>query len=110
MTAEFGAQSQLEKIEMIDLADAIAINKFERRGSLDALRDVRRQYRRARKIFDPSVPDTSLPVFGTIASQFNDAGVWSLYLHILDKLNEKDTVRLLSSMTKERLKEPQKPG
>ncbi len=79
MTAEYGAPSQLEKIEMLDVADAVAINKFERRGSKDALRDVRKQWRRNRKIFDPSVTDESLAVFGTVASRFNDSGVNGLY-------------------------------
>jgi methylmalonyl-CoA mutase len=105
MTAEFGAQSQLEKIEMIDIADAIAINKFERRGSLDALRDVRKQYRRTRKIFDQKVSDESLPVFGTIASQFNDPGVTRLYLHLLGRL-----ARFTSHIKPETLGESQKPG
>src|SRR5262249_31475552 len=110
MTAEFGAQSQLEKIEMIDVADAIAINKFERRGSLDALRDVRKQYRRTRKIFDPGVSDESLPVFGTIASQFNDPGVSRLYLHLRAKLEAKLGARFSSAIDKDRLGAPQKPG
>jgi methylmalonyl-CoA mutase len=79
MTAEYGAPSQLEKIEMLDLADFAAINKFERRGSKDALRDVRKQWRRNRKIFDPAITDESLPVFGTVASRFNDSGVNGLY-------------------------------
>ena len=72
MTSEFGAATQLEKIDMIDFADLIVINKFERRGSEDALRDVRKQYQRSRNKFD--IPDEELPVFGTIASQFNDQG------------------------------------
>ncbi len=110
MTAEFGAQSQLEKIEMIDLADAIAINKFERRGSLDALRDVRKQYRRARKIFDPTVSDESLPVFGTIASQFNDPGVSRLYVHLLERIEAKAKWGVVSSFSKERLTGSGKPG
>jgi methylmalonyl-CoA mutase len=79
MTAEYGAPSQLEKIEMLDLADFVAINKFERRGSKDALRDVRKQWRRNRKTFDPKVTDEMLPVFGTVASRFNDSGVNGLY-------------------------------
>ncbi|NBD23129.1 fused isobutyryl-CoA mutase/GTPase IcmF [Paenibacillus glycinis] len=77
MTGEFGAATQLEKIDMIDYADAIVINKFERRGSEDALRDVRKQYRRSRQSFDG--PDERLPVFGTIASQFNDPGTTALF-------------------------------
>ena len=89
MTSEYGAATQLEKIDMIDFADFIAINKFERKGSLDALRDVRKQYRRSRKLFDhEAVPDDKLPIFGTMASQFNDSGVNSLYLKIMDSLHE----------------------
>ncbi len=88
MTAEYGAPSQLEKIEMLDVADHVAINKFERRGSKDALRDVRKQLRRNRKLFDPSVPDDALPVFGTVASRFNDAGVNGLYGALCRSLSE----------------------
>src|SRR5207248_9630318 len=69
MTPEFGAASQLEKIDMLDFADAVAINKFERRGAEDALRDVRRQMARNRETFD--VRPDELPVFGTIAARFN---------------------------------------
>ncbi|RPF27011.1 fused isobutyryl-CoA mutase/GTPase IcmF [Georgenia muralis] len=83
MTPEFGAASQLEKIDMLDLADVVVINKFERRGAEDALRDVRRQVARNREIWDPSA---ELPVFGTIASRFNDDGVTALYLHLRDRL------------------------
>jgi isobutyryl-CoA mutase len=89
MTSEYGAPSQLEKIDMIDFADLIAVNKFDRRGSKDALRDVRKQYRRSRKIFDAKVKDESLPIFGTISSQFNDGGVNELFLKLVDLLNEK---------------------
>ena len=80
MTPEFGAPSQLEKIDMLDFADAVAINKFDRRGALDALREVRRQVTRNREAFgaDPE----ALPVFGTVASRFNDDGVTSLYQHL----------------------------
>jgi len=88
MTSEYGAASQLEKIDMIDFADFIAINKFDRRGSEDALRDVRKQYRRSHKLFDKTV-DSELPIFGTIASQFNDAGVNHLFHLLCDKLVEK---------------------
>ena len=73
MTPEYGAATQLEKIDMIDFADAIAINKFDKRGAQDALRDVCKQFKRSRKIFDQA--DDQLPIFGTIASQFNDAGM-----------------------------------
>ncbi len=84
MTPEFGAASQLEKIDMLDFADAVAINKFERRGAQDALRDVRRQLARNREAF--STPPEELPVFGTTAARFNDAGVTALYQHLRDQL------------------------
>ncbi|KLR62715.1 methylmalonyl-CoA mutase family protein [Actinobacteria bacterium IMCC26207] len=77
MTPEFGASSQLEKIDMLDFADAVAINKFERRGAEDAQRDVARQMMRNREAFD--TPLDELPVFGTVASRFNDDGVTALY-------------------------------
>ncbi len=86
MTSEFGAQTQLEKIDMIDYADMIVINKYERKGSKDALRDVGRQWRRSRNDFE--TPDEALPVWGTIASKFNDEGVNGLFealVGILDK-------------------------
>ena len=70
MTPEYGAATQLEKIDMLDFADIIAINKFDKRGSLDALRDVKKQYKRNHNLFE--LPDEDLPVYGTIASQFND--------------------------------------
>ncbi len=89
MTSEYGAPSQLEKIDMIDYADLISVNKFDRRGSKDALRDVRKQYRRSRKIFDSKVKDDSLPVFGTISSQFNDGGVNQLFLKLVELISEK---------------------
>ena len=80
MTPEFGAASQLEKIDMLDFGDVVAINKFERRGAEDALRDVRRQVARNRELFgtDPE----ALPVFGTVAARFNDDGVTALYQHL----------------------------
>jgi methylmalonyl-CoA mutase len=87
MTAEYGAATQLEKIDMLDFADLIVINKFDKGGSLDALRDVRKQYRRNHQIFDGS--DDDLPVFGTIASQFNDPGVNVLYSNVIDALADK---------------------
>ncbi|WP_455432418.1 methylmalonyl-CoA mutase family protein [Thermocatellispora tengchongensis] len=86
MTPEFGAASQLEKIDMLDFADVVAINKFERRGAEDALRDVRRQLVRNREAF--GVPPEEMPVFGTIASRFNDEGVTALYQHLRDLLGE----------------------
>lgn len=85
MTPEFGAASQLEKIDMIDYADLIAINKFDKRGSLDALRDVRKQFQRSRQTWDV-LPET-MPVYGTIASQFNDAGVNALYSALIGRFN-----------------------
>ncbi|MEV0379161.1 fused isobutyryl-CoA mutase/GTPase IcmF [Nonomuraea sp. NPDC050643] len=80
MTPEFGAASQLEKIDMLDFAEAVVINKYERRGAEDALRDVRRQLVRNREAFGVS-PD-EMPVFGTIAARYNDAGVTALYQHL----------------------------
>ncbi len=85
MTSEFGAQSQLEKIDMIDFANFISINKADRRGAQDALRDVRKQYRRSRKMFDKP-KDEELPVFLTKASQFNDSGVHLLFSNICTSL------------------------
>ncbi len=85
MTSEFGAWSQLEKIDMLDFADLIAVNKFEKGGSLDAIRAVRKQLRR-NKTISYDVPDEQLPVFGTIASQFNDTGVNALFLALCDKV------------------------
>jgi len=82
MTAEYGAATQLEKIDMLDFADLIVLNKFDHRGSLDALRDVRKQYRRNHNLFDGD--DESLPVYGTIASQFNDPGMNRLYKAVID--------------------------
>jgi isobutyryl-CoA mutase len=84
MTAEYGAATQLEKIDMLDFADVIAINKFDKRGSLDALRDVRKQWRRNHNAF--SQPEENAPVFGTIASQFNDPGMNLLYRELMDAL------------------------
>lgn len=88
MTSEFGAQSQLEKIDMIDFADLIAINKADRRGSTDALRDVRRQYRRSRKLFHEPA-DEILPIFLTQAQQFNDRGCNELVFRLSDELAKK---------------------
>ena len=87
MTPEFGAATQLEKIDMLDFADLVAINKFDKRGSLDALRDVKKQYMRNNHLWD--VHQDDLPVYGTIASQFNDPGMNTLYKAIMDKLVEK---------------------
>ncbi|MFT7189019.1 MAG: methylmalonyl-CoA mutase [Sediminicola sp.] len=87
MTPEFGAATQLEKIDMLDFADLVAINKFDKRGSLDALRDVKKQYMRNNNLWD--IPQDDLPVFGTIASQFNDPGMNRIYGAIAAKLVEK---------------------
>ncbi len=87
MTPEFGAASQLEKIDMLDFADFVAINKFDRKGSEDALRDVRKQYQRNHEWFAKS-PET-MPVYGTMASRFNDDGVTALYFGLLPRLQEK---------------------
>lgn len=95
MTPEFGAATQLEKIDMLDFADLVAINKFDKRGSLDALRDVKKQYMRNNNLWD--TPQDELPVFGTIASQFNDPGMNTLYKAIMDKLVEKTDTDLKST-------------
>ena len=87
MTPEFGAATQLEKIDMLDFADLVAINKFDKRGALDALRDVKKQYRRNHNLFDAA--DESLPVFGTMASQFNDPGMNQLFLAVMNKIKDK---------------------
>ncbi len=84
MTPEFGAATQLEKIDMLDFADIVAINKFDKRGALDALRDVKKQYKRNHNLWDAK--DDNLPVFGTIASQFNDPGMNTLYKKVMDAL------------------------
>ena len=86
MTPEFGAATQLEKIDMLDFADFVAINKFDRKGAADALRDVRKQYQRNHELFQ--TPPAEMPVFGTIASRFNDDGVTALYQAIAAKLAE----------------------
>ncbi|EPZ39022.1 Methylmalonyl-CoA mutase [Anoxybacillus ayderensis] len=87
MTSEFGAPSQLEKIDMIDYADLIVINKFERKGSEDAKRQVQKQYQRSHQLFDRDVSE--MPVFGTIASQFNDPGTNTLFVALIDLINER---------------------
>ncbi|MGV6832244.1 MAG: methylmalonyl-CoA mutase family protein [bacterium] len=95
MTPEFGAATQLEKIDMLDFADLVAINKFDKRGAKDALRDVKKQYMRNHNLWD--TPQEELPVFGTIASQFNDPGMNTLYKAIMDTLIEKTDTSLISS-------------
>lgn len=87
MTPEYGAATQLEKIDMLDFADLIAINKFDKRGALDALRDVRKQYQRNKQLWDKSIDE--MPVYGTIASQFNDPGMNLLYEKLILNINKK---------------------
>ena len=96
MTPEFGAATQLEKIDMLDFADLIAINKFDKRGALDALRDVKKQYQRNHDLWheDPS----TMPVYGTIASQFNDPGTNTLYNNIITTINERTEANLKGEM------------
>jgi isobutyryl-CoA mutase len=95
MTPEYGAATQLEKIDMLDFADIIAINKFDKRGSMDALRDVKKQYQRNHKLFD--VDADTMPVFGSIASQFNDPGANTLYKALMQKIVEKTGNQKLKS-------------
>jgi len=95
MTPEYGAATQLEKIDMLDFADIIAINKFDKRGSMDALRDVKKQYQRNHKLFEQDVE--TMPVYGSIASQFNDPGANSLYKALMQKIVEKTGNQTLSS-------------
>ncbi|GAB4338330.1 MAG: methylmalonyl-CoA mutase family protein [Flammeovirgaceae bacterium] len=101
MTPEYGAATQLEKIDMLDYADVIAINKFDKRGALDALRDVKKQYKRNHQLWE--TPDETLPVFGTIASQFNDVGMNALYKAVIQKIIDKTGVNWISrfQITKE---------
>ena len=104
MTAEYGAATQLEKIDMLDYADVIAINKFDKRGSLDALRDVRKQFRRNREQFDGR--DDELPVIGTIASQFNDQGTTALYHRLMAALTARTGADLAPQLGDDRLVAP----
>ncbi len=94
MTPEYGAASQLEKIDMLDYADIIALNKSDKRGALDALRDVKKQYQRNNMLFDVDVDE--LPVYGTVASQFNDPGVNNLYTNLLKIVEEKTGFEFVS--------------
>jgi len=95
MTPEYGAATQLEKIDMLDFADVIAINKFDKRGALDALRDVKKQYKRNHQLWETS--DDDIPVYGTIASQFNDPGMNRLYKEVMGKIVERTNSKDLAS-------------
>lgn len=95
MTPEFGAATQLEKIDMLDFADLVAINKFDKRGAKDALRDVKKQYQRNHNLWDADLD--ALPVYGTIASQFNDPGMNILYKSLMDKVEEQTSAGLGSN-------------
>jgi len=94
MTPEYGAATQLEKIDMLDFADIVVINKFDKRGAMDALRDVKKQYQRNHKLFNKSPDD--MPVYGTIASQFNDPGTNTMYRSLMDLLVKKTGTHLES--------------
>ena len=96
MTPEFGAATQLEKIDMLDFADLVAINKFDKRGSLDALRDVKKQYVRNHQLWETA--QDKLPVYGTIASQFNDPGMNKLYKAVMEKIVERTNAALKSDL------------
>jgi methylmalonyl-CoA mutase len=102
MTSEFGAASQLEKIDMLDFADLVVVNKFEKRGGEDAVRDVRKQVQRNRKAFDEDPAD--MPVFGTIASKFNDDGVTALYHALLDTVTQNTGIKFEAKLPKPSLK------
>jgi len=97
MTPEYGAATQLEKIDMLDFADVIALNKFDKRGAMDALRDVKKQYQRNHNLWNKKPDD--MPVFGTIASQFNDPGTNQLYQYLMDTIAEKTKADLKSTFT-----------
>ena len=99
MTPEFGAATQLEKIDMLDFADVVAINKFDKRGALDALRDVRKQFKRNHDLWEAE--DDELPVLGTIASQFNDPGTNELYRRVMNTLSAKTGADLQSTFAAE---------
>jgi isobutyryl-CoA mutase len=90
MTPEFGAATQLEKIDMLDFADMVALNKFDKRGALDAIRDVRKQYKRNHQLFNAR--DEDIPVYGTMASQFNDPGMNTLFAELMKAIKTKTGV------------------
>ncbi|MEB0248554.1 methylmalonyl-CoA mutase family protein, partial [Mucilaginibacter sp. 5B2] len=95
MTPEFGAATQLEKIDMLDFADLVALNKFDKRGALDAIRDVRKQYKRNHMLFDAK--DEDLPVYGTMASQFNDPGMNTLFTALMKTVKDKTGIDLIGA-------------
>ncbi len=103
MTAEFGAPSQLEKIDMLDYADIVVVNKYEKKGSEDAIRDVRKQVQRNWKAWDKDPKE--LPVYGTIASKFNDDGITAFYHSLLDLIAEKKNITFESSIPRTDVKE-----
>ncbi|MFY0671872.1 MAG: methylmalonyl-CoA mutase family protein [Bacteroidia bacterium] len=100
MTPEYGAATQLEKIDMLDFADVISINKFDKRGALDAIRDVKKQFKRNHQLWE--TPDEEIPVFGTIASQFNDPGTNNLYSKLMDVIVERSGADLTSNFKSDR--------
>jgi methylmalonyl-CoA mutase len=97
MTPEYGAASQLEKINMLDYADVVCVNKFDKAGALDALHDVRKQYKRNHALWNAK--DEELPIIGTIAAQFNDAGVNELFERLMEKIAEKCNVKFSGEIT-----------
>jgi methylmalonyl-CoA mutase len=97
MTPEYGAASQLEKINMLDYADIVCINKFDKAGALDALHDVKKQYKRNHSLWKAG--DNDLPVIGTIASQFNDNGVNELFERVMEKIADKTGVHFGGEIT-----------
>jgi methylmalonyl-CoA mutase len=104
MTAEFGAPSQLEKIDMLDYADLVVVNKYEKKGSEDALRDVRKQVQRNRKAWDTDPKD--MPVYGTIASKFNDDGITAFYHGLLNLIKEKKVLSTSQAFLNQVLRSP----
>jgi methylmalonyl-CoA mutase len=103
MTAEYGAPSQLEKIDMLDYADIVVVNKYEKKGSEDAIRDVRKQVQRNRKAWDKDPKE--MPVFGTIASKFNDDGLTAFYHALLDQINQTKGTAFTSSIPRTDVRE-----